>query len=466
MVKILVIDDDELFCRLLCEEVKYLGYDSAGAFTLKEGLEKCAAEPFDIVFLDVKLPDGNGLEMISAVRHQPSAPEVIVLTGAATADGAELAIRDGAWDYITKPGSMSSIMLPLIRAIEYRKAKRSKVQPKSLILEGIMGRSSKMEGCFELISQASSTDSNTLITGETGTGKELFARAVHRNSSRSEKAFIVVDCASLKDTLAESILFGHEKGAYTGADRGREGLILQSNGGTLFLDEVGELPLSMQRIFLRVLQERRFRPLGGSKDVESDFRLIAATNCDLDKMVHDGTFRSDLFFRLRSIAIEIPPLREHTEDIGEIAIYHAARICRQSNIELKGFNPDFLEALCAYDWPGNIRELVNSIEKAVASSTGEPILFSKHLPDSIRIKLARNRIAGLGAISATKAAPAERSFPMLNELRELSYAQIESKYLRDLLAFTEGDIRKAMEIAGIGRSRLYGLVKKHDISIR
>jgi two-component system NtrC family response regulator len=321
-----------------------------------------------------------------------------------------------------------------------------------------------MKGCFDLISQASAMDSNTLITGETGTGKELFARAIHANSHRAGKGFIVVDCASLKESLAESILFGYEKGAYTGADRSREGLVRQANGGTLFLDEVGELPLSMQKTFLRVLQEHRFRPLGASKIVESDFRLIAATNRNPDEMVRDETFRSDLLFRLRSTSIEVPPLREHTEDIGEIVIYHVSRICRRSGIELKGVTPEFIEALCAYDWPGNIREVVNSLEKAIASALGEPILFRKHLPRSILIKLARDRVTGAYP-PPTAQSSSPRSFPELNALRECTYARVEGQYLRDLMTFTRGDVRKAMEISGLGRSRFYGLIRKHNIPV-
>ncbi len=463
----LVIDDDKHFCQLVRDEINFLGYQSAPAFTLKEGLEKCSAGQFDIVFLDVRLPDGNGLEMIPAIREAPLSPEVIILTGSGSADGAELAIRNGAWDYIVKPSSMSTIMLPLIRALEYREAKKGKAQSPSLILDGIMGRSSKMKGCFDLISQASSMDSNTLLTGETGTGKELFARAIHRNSRRAEKPFIVVDCGSLSESLSGSILFGHERGAYTGADRSREGLVRQANGGTLFLDEIGELPVSMQKIFLRVLQEHRFRPIGASKVVESDFRLIAATNRKLERMVEEEKFRSDLLFRLRSISIDIPPLREHPEDIGEIAIYHVARICRQSKIALKGVTPEFIEALCAYDWPGNIRELVNSVEKAIASALREPILFPKHLPSAIRIKLARDKMIGPeDSIPATAAPGLDGSFPALNEFRELTYARLESEYLRNLLTFTGRDIRKAIKISGLGRSRIYGLLKKHNIPFR
>jgi len=273
-----------------------------------------------------------------------------------------------------------------------------------------------------------------------------------------------VDCAALKESLAESILFGYEKGAFTGAERSRGGLIEQADGGTLFLDELGELPLSLQKTFLRVLQERRFRPLGGSKEIESNFRLIAATNRNLDDMVEAGLFRNDLLFRVRSLVLDIPPLRDRSEDIGEIAIYHVAKICRRSGIDLKGFSAEFLESLCAYQWPGNVRELVNTLERAIAAALSVPTLFKKHLPDTIRGKLARNAVSRLSQDIGSASIDAKQPLPKLKDLREAAYAKIEKQYLQELLAATGEDMKQACEISGLGRARLYQLISKYRVS--
>ncbi|MDY6852188.1 MAG: sigma 54-interacting transcriptional regulator, partial [Thermodesulfobacteriota bacterium] len=279
MSKVLIIDDDEMIVDLLSRMVGHMGHEALSALTLKEGLAKASSEPIDVVFLDVWMPDGNGLEMLPVIRETPSLPEVIIITGAGEAKGAELAIKSGAWDYIQKgTGTLESMMLPLNRALAYRKEKTTKRSPKVLNRVGIVGESRLIRGCLELVSQAAGSETNVLITGETGTGKELFARAIHENSARAGKSLVVVDCTALPGSLVEGLLFGHEKGAFTGAEKAQEGLIAQADGGTLFLDEIGELPLLTQKAFLRVLQERRFRLLGGQKEIESDFRLVAATN--------------------------------------------------------------------------------------------------------------------------------------------------------------------------------------------
>ncbi len=465
MAKILIIDDDRSFCRLLSREIGFRGHESTCAFDLGEGMRKVASEGFDAVFLDVRLPDGNGLEAIPEIRRTPTCPEVIIITGAGTTDGAELAIKNGVWDYIEKPSSLSTMVLPLIRALEYRDIKMTKQLRAALKLDGIMGRSARMKACYDVLSRAASVDAAILLTGETGTGKELFAQAIHHNSRRAGGDFVTVDCAALKETLAESILFGHEKGAFTGADRKRSGLIEQADGGTLFLDEIGELPLSLQRTFLRVLQERRFRPLGTTKEMESNFRLIAATNRNLDDMVGQGTFRRDLLFRLRSITIELPPLRERAEDIGEIAVYHIAKICKRFGTALKGFSAEFLESLCTYDWPGNIRELVNTLEMSVAAALSEPTLFSKHLPNAMRVVLVKNGFSGAPGGNAGPACITDKQrLPRLKDLRETALAKVEKQYLQELLAATGEDMKQACEISGLGRARLYQLISKYRVS--
>ncbi|MDQ5984792.1 MAG: Regulatory protein AtoC [Syntrophus sp. SKADARSKE-3] len=466
MARVLLINDDETFSRIICDQICALGHDCKCMKGIDKGLELALSENFDVVLLDILHPGDDGLSAIDAMRQGPSHPEVIILTGDGTADWAELAIRNGVWDYIVKPCSQNRVMRPLISALRYHEFKTGVGDGKTLKLDGILGRSQKMRNCFELIGQIASVDISAVIIGETGTGKELFARSIHKNSHRAGRDFVTVDCASLKESLAESILFGHERGAFTGAYRGTEGLICRADGGTLFLDEVGELPLSLQKNFLRVLQEQRYRPLGGLNDLRSDFRLIAATNRNLDAMVQEGTFREDLLFRMRSISLEIPPLRERKEDMGEIVIYHVTRICRQNGINLKGISPGFLDALCCYDWPGNVRELVNTIEKAIASALNEPVLFRQHLPAEIRIRYACAAIKDVDSnpFLETDMDQSEPCLPKLKELKEATYMKLEKKYLHDLIELTGGDIDKAMGISGLGRARLYGLLKKHLIS--
>jgi two-component system NtrC family response regulator len=258
------------------------------------------------------MPDGNGLDYLPSLREASSSPEVIIITGAGDPDGAELAIKSGAWDYVQKGAtSIKDMMLPLTRAMEYIKEKRTKRPPIVLKRAGIAGDSRAIRECLDLVSQAASSQTSVLLTGETGTGKELFARAIHENSSRASKSMVVVDCTALPDTLVEGLLFGHEKGAFTGADKTQEGLIQQADGGTLFLDEIGELPLTVQKTFLRVFAGTPFSTDGGQKERESDFRLVAATNRDLEQMVREGQFRQDLLYRLKAFSIELPPLREH-----------------------------------------------------------------------------------------------------------------------------------------------------------
>jgi DNA-binding NtrC family response regulator len=273
MARILIIDDDLKICETLSLVMENLGHDAIYALQLKQGLHTCALEKFDIVFLDVRLPDGNGLEALPDIQKTVGLPEVLIITGEGDPDGAEMAIRSGAWDYIEKPLSLESITLPLRRALQYHEEKQTKVTLEKLNRSGIIGDSPQILKCLNHLAQASSGEANTLVIGETGTGKELFAKAIHQNSPRKGSNFIVVDCAALPENLVESILFGHKKGAFTGAEKDREGLVGMADKGTLFLDEVGELPLATQRTFLRVLQEKKYRRVGGKREKNSDFRL-------------------------------------------------------------------------------------------------------------------------------------------------------------------------------------------------
>ena len=265
----------------------------------------------------------------------------------------------------------------------------------------------------------------------------------------------------------ESALFGYEKGAFTGADKASTGLIAQAHGGTLFLDEVGELPGSMQKAFLRVLQERSFRPIGGKREVESDFRLVAATNRNLEEMVNQGGFRQDLFFRLRSLVINLPSLKERNGDLVDLAWYHTARLCKRYGLAPKGFSPELLQYLSAHDWPGNVRELVNALDTAMAAAHREPTLFPQHLPAYLRTKLARASV--LGKRNPAKGWQDEvspgRALARLDEVRKTVVAEVEKRYLQDLVQQVRGNIQAACRLSGLSRARLYSLLKLHGISL-
>ena len=466
MARILVIDDDPLVRELLAEQVRDLGHTALTADTLNRGVDLAAEDQVDLVFLDVMMPDGNGLEMIPLLRQGPSTPEVIIITGVGDADGAELAIKNGAWDYIEKSSSPTDIVLPLSRALQYRQERASRQGPVALKRENIVGNSLVMQDCYDQLARAAASSANVLITGETGSGKELFARAIHNNSPRASGPFVVVDCAATPETLVESTLFGHARGAYTGADRDREGLVKQADGGTLFLDEVGELPLSMQKAFLRVLQEQCFRPVGGLKEITSDFRLVSATNRDLAELTRREQFRQDLLFRLRTLVIRVPPLRERSEDMRELVAFHLARLCGRYGIENKGYTGHFLDTLASYHWPGNVRELINALEHAMMASGESPTLFAQHLPNMIRIHVARSHVGAAGDGEAPSAGPVqpgwfnEGSPPPLKQV----VAAAESQYLRELMSFTGGDIKQICQISGLSRSNLYNRLRKYGIN--
>ena len=428
--------------------------------------EAVSQEPFDIVFCDVRMPDGSGLDIIPDIRAGQSAPEVIIITGYGDPDGAELAIKLGAWDYVEKPVSLKGLILSIERALQYREKKQAAARPVALKTEGIVGGSVRLAASLDTLAQAAGSEANVLITGETGTGKELFAWAIHRNSARAGRSFVIVDCAALPETLVESTLFGHLRGAFTGADKSRDGLIKQADGGTLFLDEIGELSPSIQKAFLRVLQEKRFRPVGSGQERSSNFRLIAATNRRLEDMARSGAFREDLLFRIRTLVLELPPLRDTKEDIKDLVLHYVVKLCEQYAVPMKSFSPEFHEVLMAYDWPGNVRELIQALEKAIVSAKDEPVLFPKHLPEHIRIHLARTSV-----LRRKIPEPQTPGIPdpggasvTMKDYREAGLARLEREYLTFLMRATDGNIREACRISGLSRSRLYTLLRTHRIS--
>jgi len=466
MVNVLIIDDDKVMCDWIAAAVERMGQRSAFAHTLGEGLRKAQSESFAVIFLNAQMPDGSGLDIIPKIKATVSAPEIIIITGFGDPDDAELAITNGAWDYIEKPASLEAIKLHLTRVLEYKAEKGTGKPLAALKRKDIIGRSQRLDLSFELLGQAAQSDVNVLITGETGTGKELFARAIHYNSPRADKNFVIVDCTSLPETLVESLLFGHARGSFTGAYTSQDGLIKQADRGTLFLDEIGELPQAIQKSFLRVIQEHRFRPVGGNREVTSDFRLVGATNRNLEDMVREGQFREDLLFRLRSLVIDLPPLRECPEDIKELLFHFMKTLCDRFGIGPKGFSPEFMNAATSYKWPGNVRELIQALEKALLAAKDEPILYPKHLPTHIRIQVARN---GVHMKSVNHDKPGTRTTvspipPKLKEFRLAAVSEAEQKYFKDLVSFTNGKVDEACRISGLSRSRLYTLLKKYRLS--
>jgi|MTBAKSStandDraft_1061840.scaffolds.fasta_scaffold00171_4 two-component system NtrC family response regulator len=461
MASICILDDHSLIRRLISETAGGLGHKVCGAATIAEGLALCRKQDFDVIFLDILLPDGNGLSVIPALRGLPSRPEIVIITSHGDPDGAELAIRHGAWDYLTKPLSVENLTLTLQRVVAFRQqqvpAAQFQLQP-----QGIIGESRALRACLESLSQASASNVSVLLLGETGTGKELFARAIHDNSPRAKHPFVALDCAALTESLLEARMFGHTRGSFTGADQSREGVFRLAHNGTLFLDEVGELPPSLQRSFLRVLETRRFRPIGAKEEVESDFRLIAATNRNLAEMADLGLFRQDLLYRLKGLTITLPPLRDRKEDIPLICRHFLERLCSQYGECAKSLSDDLLEALMLYHWPGNVRELAHALERAFAASAKEPVVFSWHLPMDIRMAVAKGRLQPPPAAPATapitESAPSEDVFQSFREFREAA----EQSYLKGLLS-RAANMTEAARLSGLSRGHLYQLLKKHGL---
>lgn len=460
--KILIIDDDAPVCKSIASAAKKLGLESFLAHTLKDGMAALVSDLYSVVFLDLRLPDGNGIDILPDICKNSDSPEVIVITGYGDAISVEKALRLGAWDYIEKPFSRSDLSQIMRDVILSRQPMKVREVSIDFQREGIIGKSQVMRKSLDLIGTAAAGNANVLITGETGTGKEIFARTIHSHSMRSGGDFVIVDCAAIPPNLVESILFGHEKGSFTGAHRSQKGLISQAHRGTLFLDEVGELPLSIQKKFLRVLEEGRFRPVGRASEVESDFRVLSATNKNLEKLVEKKRFRQDLLFRLRSLTIDVPSLRERSGDVPILTDYFLNKICMRNRVKKKRLSSAFKSVLQQYSWPGNVRELIHTLESAVAVALDSPILVPKHLPYHIHVQVKRCAVTGKKS-AALREAPWD-TLPSLREVREEAISEIEQQYLHELMRQTKGNVRRACAISGLSRSRLYALLKHHDIS--
>lgn len=465
MNALLLIDDEPVIHDLVAEIATEMGLTFKGARTLSQGLELAGTCSFDAVLLDVLLPDGNGLEELARLKTGPGNPEVVVITGYGDSKGARRALGGGSWKYLQKPLDYENIRTTLEQILTLRRHAPDRNEQRNIRRDGIIGQSPEIERCLVTLANAARGKVNVLITGETGTGKELFAKAVHTNSTRVQDPFVVLDCASLTPNLIASHLFGHVRGAFTGADQSTDGLIAQANQGTLFMDEVGELPMEIQATFLRTLETGVYRPVGGKSEKHSSFRLVAATNRNLESLVREKRFRGDLLFRLRTVNIHLPSLRDRTKDIPTLCDHYVAKLCRTFDIPLKQISTDFIDTMVQYDWPGNVRELVHAVERAIAEAGSGPELYACHLPLHIRTAVTVQAICPNDTDISSPAGrtsqelpflPADHPLPDLREFRE----QAEAMYVKELLKRVNGVMTKAAKQAGVSRGYLYELVKK------
>ena len=436
MARILVVDDESLIRILVADVGESLGHEVLTAASIKEG-QDLAQRGVDIVLLDVLLPDGDGLAHVETFSQLPGRPDVIIITGHGNADAAEAALRSGAWEYLVKPLRVRDLSKALTQAVQWRNSRDS--QSRSLLRHpDIIGKSPALAEALEALREAAASNVNVLITGETGTGKELFASALHANSLRASGPFVTVDCTTLPETLVEAHLFGHARGAFTGADRAREGLLAAADHGTLFLDEVGNLTMEMQQMLLRAIQERRYRPVGAKEDKTANVRIVAATNEDLQKAVTEKRFRQDLLYRLQEYVITMPPLRDCPEDIMPLAEFFREMANRELEREVKGFAASARNALLAHAWPGNVRELKQKIQTAVLQSEGDMITEADLELD--------NEPSATSACFTLKSGDEERG----RILRALKQAA--------------GNKKMAAKILGIGRTTLYNKLVEYGLN--
>ncbi len=378
MNKILLVDDEKSMRDFLGIVLKKEGYYVSTASNGDEAIRAIQKEIYDLVITDIKMPKCGGLEVLKAVKESCPQAAVLMITAFASTETAVEAMKEGAYDYITKPFQIDEVKLIIRNAIEKKSLREENTRLRRELKEQssfdrIVGRSEQMQKVLDLVQKVADSNSNVLIFGESGTGKELIARAIHFNSRRKEKPFVTVNCSALPETLLESELFGHMRGSFTGAVSNKEGLFEVAHEGTLFLDEIGETSLAIQVKLLRVLQEREFRRIGGTKDIKVDVRIIAATNKDLERAVAEGTFREDLYYRLDVIPIYLPQLRVRPEDIDLLAEHFLQKFSRRVGKSIRGISPDAVSLLRVQEWKGNVRELENVMERAVALATTDTI---------------------------------------------------------------------------------------------
>jgi DNA-binding NtrC family response regulator len=427
-------------------------------------IEALQQQDFDLIITDLKMPGMSGIEVLKSVRTlQPDIP-VILITGYASVDTAVEAMKNGASDYITKPFAPDLLLEKVHAALNQRSISPDDRHLKDEInsrrgFHQFIGESKEMQKVYHRIMHVAATNSTVLITGESGTGKELAARAIHENSPRRDKPFVAVDCSSLAETLLESELFGHVKGSFTGATQTKTGLFKVADGGTLFLDEVSNISLSTQAKLLRALQERKITPIGGTQLVAIDIHLIAATNKNLKIMAHEGTFREDLFFRLNIIPIELPPLRNRTQDIPILIRHFLKKYTTEINKQIRGVAPDVMSFLGNYPYPGNVRELENMIERAVVLAEGD-IIRNEDL------ELWDSTETASGGMIERIPLNAEDLKEMKRHIRDHAMESLESVFVRNALERNGWNVTKAAEETGILRPNFQGMMKKLGISAR
>jgi len=441
---LLVVDDDPITVNLLKEVLSKEGYDVATALSGEGAIAQGTDKIFDIVITDVRMGDKDGMEVLKSFKKMDPETTVIMITAFGSIETAIEAIREGAFDYISKPFKLEEIKFTVQRALEqrrllqenrfYRQELLSKYQFKNVI-----GRTPQMFQVYKTIAKVADTKSTVLLYGERGTGKELVARSIHYNSLRNDRPFIPVDCASLVETLMESELFGHVRGAFTGAHSAKRGLLEEADGGTLFLDEVSNLNLPMQTKLLRFLQEHEIKRVGGTESIKVDVRVIAATNQPLEPLVKSGNFREDLFDRLNVVSIILPPLRERREDIPLLANHFLQKFSEENKKSISHISPEALDILIQYSWPGNVRELEHTIERAVILSI-HPIILPEDLPRKMFEEMKETEALPLGKLLPLK--------------------EIEKRYVLQVLEETKGNKKKASEILGIDRTTLYRILEK------
>jgi len=441
--RILVVDDDSNFLKLIRIRLELAGYEVATALNEDEAIAIAKGEIFALSIVDLKLVNRDGISLMEEMHSINPYMPIIILTAHGSIEGAVEATKKGAFNFLNKPFDPKELLLQIQRAMENQRLV-SEVKRLEGLLKGrydfknIIARSEKMQRVLDLVSRVAETDSTIYISGESGTGKEVVAKAIHLASKRRDKPFVAINCAAIPETLLESELFGYEKGAFTDAKRSHGGLFAQSHQGTIFLDEIGDMSLSVQAKLLRVLQERRFYPLGSGRPIEVDVRVIVATNKDLEAEVKNGSFREDLFYRIHVVPIDLPPLRQRKEDIPPLAEHFLRDISQRMKKDMKGFSAMAVQKLMLYDWPGNVRELENTIEHAVAITQHDVISEEIILP--------------------AKDLPAKPLKPLKEAVEDF-----RKGYLVRLLEFTKGNVSRAAEMAGRYRADFYNLLKKHNL---
>jgi len=452
---ILVIDDEEVMRDVLAALLGPAGYQVTVAQEGEEGLALVRKQSFDAAIVDVMLPGLGGLEVLEELKRTDPELVVLMITAFASVETAILAMKKGAFDYVTKPFKHEEVLHILRNGLNQRRLQdenrqlRTALRDQSRFTE-IVGKSPRMLQVFNLISQAAPSRSTILVVGESGTGKELVAKAIHANSPRAEKSFIVVNSGSLPHDLLESNLFGHVKGAFTGAVYSKKGLFELADKGTLFFDEIGNIPLETQAKLLRVMQEREFMRLGGVDTVKVDVRIVAATNIDLRRAVEEGRFREDLFYRLNVIAVQLPPLRQRKEDVPALVNHFIDKYARENEKPVAGISPEALQALMDYDWPGNVRELENVIERGVVLTTASRI-GRDLIPDHVRTAPAFQ-------------VPHMTVPPEGISLRDV-IANLERRLIESTLESTGGVQKEAARLLGLKPTTLNEMIKRHNIAL-